>query len=58
MLQEMIEMGERLCANLEKAAQAERDFTLYMCIEFKRMAWEIDQVTNELKSFKQTMELQ
>lgn len=53
MLQELIEMGEKLCSTLEKASLSERKFCLDVQIEFERMMWDSIRMTNDLRNFKE-----
>ena len=53
MINELILTAEILCANLDKAAQSERQFNIDICMEFERWSWEILRMTDNIKLIKE-----
>lgn len=52
MLEELILTAERLCKNLEIAADNERKFTTDICLELERYSWQMCRMANDIKQIK------
>jgi hypothetical protein len=52
-LQELIETANRLCANLEKAANDEMKFSVDIQLKLEQMSWEMYRTANDLKEIKE-----
>lgn len=52
-LEELIETTNRLCANLEKAANDEKRFCVDICLRLEQMSWEMYRTANDLKTIKE-----
>lgn len=52
-LEELIETTNRLCANLEKAANDEKRFCVDICLRLEQMSWEMYRAANDLKMIKE-----
>lgn len=53
MLEELIEMANRLCDNLDKASQLEKKFNIDICLEFEKLSWETYRMINDIKLIKE-----
>lgn len=52
-LEELIEVADRLCNRLEKAASDEKKFSLDLCLQFERQSWEMFKLCNEIKELRE-----
>lgn len=51
-IEQLIEMAQKLCKNLERAANEERRFCIDLQIRFEQMSWEAFRFENELREIK------
>lgn len=52
-LEQLIAIADRLCNNLDIAAQNEKKYTNNICLELERMNWETLRLMNDLKEIKE-----
>lgn len=52
-LNELIDLANRLCENLDKASQNEKKFNTNVCLEFEKLSWETYRMLNDIKSIKE-----
>jgi hypothetical protein len=54
-LEELIQTADRLCKNLEIAAQNEKKYSSNICLELERYSWETYRMMNDIKQIQEYM---
>jgi len=52
-LDELIETSDRLCKNLEKSSENEKQFCYDLCIELEKYSQQIYKMTNNIRELKE-----
>lgn len=52
-IQELIEVADRLCKNLEIAANNEKIYSTNICIELEKYSWETYRMMNDIKEIQE-----
>jgi hypothetical protein len=51
-LEELIATADKLCKNLERAADNERRYSASICLELERYSWEVHRMANDIRELK------
>jgi hypothetical protein len=53
-LDELIESANRLCNNLDRAAENEKKFCQDICLQLERYSWDVYRMANNFKEIRES----